>query len=54
MQEIRYRTIPHSWAFRPYYEERYRQRVLTNLQRRVKAFGYVLQEVAKPEAGGVS
>ena len=26
-----------------YYEERYRQRVLTNLQRRAKAFGYVLQ-----------
>lgn len=26
-----------------YYEERYRQRVLTNLQRRAKALGYVLQ-----------
>ena len=26
-----------------YYEERYRRRVLTNLQRRAKAFGYVLQ-----------
>jgi len=28
---------------RPITEERYRQRVLTNLQRRAKAFGYVLQ-----------
>ena len=26
-----------------YYEERYRQRVLTNLQRRAKSLGYVLQ-----------
>src|SRR5258708_4083046 len=27
----------------PYYQDRYRHRVLTNLQRRAKAFGYVLQ-----------
>ena len=38
-----------------YYEERYRQRVLSNLQRRAKAFGYVLQ-AAPPQApqAGVS
>ncbi len=36
-----------------YYEERYRQRVLSNLQRRAKAFGYVLQAAA-PQAVGVS
>jgi transposase len=29
-----------------YYEERYRKRVIDNLQRRAKAFGFVLQEVA--------
>jgi transposase len=34
-----------------YYEERYRQRVLTNLQRRAKALGYVLQPT---EIKGVS
>ena len=28
-----------------YYEERYRHRVLTNLQRRAKAFGYALHEI---------
>jgi transposase len=39
-----------------YYEERYRQRVLSNLQRRAKAFGYVLQAAAPqaPQAVGVS
>ena len=33
-----------------YYEERYRKRVVDNLQRRAKAFGYVLQQtpVAQP------
>jgi hypothetical protein len=38
------------------YEERYRQRVLSNLQRRAKAFGYVLQAAAPqaPQAVGVS
>jgi transposase len=29
-----------------YYEERYRVRVLSNLQRRAKSLGYVLQEAA--------
>jgi hypothetical protein len=38
-----------------YYEERYRQRVLTNLERRAKSLGYVLQQVdAAPAAMGVS
>jgi transposase len=32
-----------------YYEERYRQRVLTNLQRRAKALGYVLQPTDNTE-----
>jgi len=29
-----------------YYEERHRRRVVSNLQRRTKAFGYVLQETS--------
>ena len=38
-----------------YYEGRYRQRVLTNLQRRAKSLGYVLQQAdAAPAANGVS
>src|SRR4051794_41839932 len=37
----------------PYYEERYRQRVLLNLQRRAKALGYVLQEVGTRAQAGV-
>jgi hypothetical protein len=38
-----------------YYEERYRKRVIDNLQRRAKAFGFVLQEVtADTSAGAVS
>ncbi len=53
-----YNTLRHGMDYTDpgasYYEERYRQRVLTNLQRRAKALGYVLQEVATPEAGGVS
>ena len=53
-----YNTLRHGMNYidpgASYYEERYRQRVLTNLQRRAKALGYVLQEVATPEAGGVS
>ena len=37
------------------YEERYRQRVLTNLQRRAKSLGYVLQQAdAAPAVNGVS
>jgi transposase len=37
-----------------YYEERYRQRVLSNLQRRAKVFGYVLQQAPAPQEQGVS
>jgi transposase len=37
-----------------YYEERYRNRVLSNLQRRAKALGYALQQLTSPEAEGVS
>jgi transposase len=37
-----------------YYEERYRQRVLINLQRRAKALGYVLQQVEASPPAGVS
>jgi transposase len=38
-----------------YYEERYRKRVIDNLHRRAKAFGFVLQEVsADAPAGAVS
>ena len=53
-----YNTLRHGMDYADpgasYYEERYRQRVLTNLQRRAKSLGYVLQQVATPEAGGVS
>jgi hypothetical protein len=35
-----------------HYEERYRSRVLGNLQRRAKAFGYFLQEV--PDQGDLA
>jgi hypothetical protein len=38
-----------------YYEERYQQRVLANLQRRAKSLGYVLQQAdAAPATNGVS
>ena len=37
-----------------YYEERYRQRVLSNLQRRAKQLGYVLQPTDASLAEGVS
>jgi len=37
-----------------YYEERYRQRVLTNLRRRAKTFGYVLQQATEPGTAEVS
>ena len=43
-----YNTLRHGMDYADpgasYYEERYRQRVLTNLQRRAKSLGYVLQE----------
>jgi transposase len=34
-------------------EERYRQRVLSNLRRRAKVFGYVLQQATELEAAAV-
>jgi len=34
-------------AYIPYYEDRYRQRVLSNLQRRAKSMGFVLQQADK-------
>jgi transposase len=37
-----------------YYEERYRRRVLTNLQRRAKSLGYVLQAADPTPSTGVS
>jgi transposase len=38
-----------------YYEERYRQRVLSNLHRRAKSLGYTLQQIdAAPVTAGVS
>ena len=36
-----------------YYEERYKQRVLGNLQRRAKSLGYVLQQ-ADPDTARVA
>ena len=45
-----YNTMRHGMAYTDpgasYYEERYRARVLSNLQRRAKSLGYVLQEAA--------
>jgi transposase len=54
-----YNTLRHGMDYADpgasYYEERYRQRVLTNLQRRAKSLGYVLQQAdATPAANGVS
>ncbi len=54
-----YNTLRHGMAYADpgasYYEERYRQRVLANLQRRAKAMGLILQP-AEPDAAqaGVS
>jgi transposase len=54
-----YNTLRHGMDYADpgasYYEERYRQRVLTNLQRRAKSLGYVLQQAdTVPAANGVS
>jgi transposase len=47
-----YNTLRHGMAYADpgasYYEERYRARVLLNLQRRAKSLGYVLQEAPAP------
>jgi hypothetical protein len=52
-----YNTLRHGMDYTDpgasYYEERYRRRVLTNLQRRAKAMGYILQEAeSSPEGDG--
>ena len=54
-----YNTLRHGMSYADpgatYYEDRYRQRVLTNLQRRAKSLGYVLQRVElDPTQMGVS
>ena len=54
-----YNTLRHGMAYADpgasYYEERYKQRVLTNLQRRAKSLGFVLQPASPEPAGaGVS
>ncbi len=47
-----YNTLRHGMAYSDpgasYYEERYRVRVLTNLKRRAKSLGYVLQQEVSP------
>jgi len=49
-----YNTLRHGMSYADpgasYYEDRYRQRVLSNLQRRAKSMGFVLQQ-AEPAAG---
>ncbi len=53
-----YNTLRHGMEYTDpgaaYYEERYRQRVLSNLRRRAKAFGYVLQQATELETAEVS
>ena len=54
-----YNTLRHGMDYADpgasYYEERYQQRVLANLQRRAKSLGYVLQQAdAAPATNGVS
>lgn len=47
-----YNTLRHGMSYADpgasYYEQRYRRRVLANLERRAKSFGYVLQEAPAP------
>ncbi len=47
-----YNTLRHGMEYSDpgasHYEERYRRRVLTNLERRAKSLGYVLQEATAP------
>jgi len=48
-----YNTLRHGMDYADpgasYYEERYKQRVLTNLERRAKSLGYILQEATAQE-----
>jgi transposase len=52
-----YNTVRHGMAYADpgasYYETRYRERVIKNLHRRAKTFGFVLQAVDMPKAGPV-
>jgi len=47
-----YNTLRHGMSYADpgasYYEDRYRQRALSNLQRRAKSLGFVLQQQAEP------
>jgi transposase len=47
-----YNTLRHGMAYADpgasYYDERYKRRVLTNLERRAKSLGYVLTEATAP------
>ena len=47
-----YNTLRHGMFYAnpgaSYYEDRYRQRVLSNLQRRAKSMGFVLQQPMEP------
>ena len=53
-----YNTLRYGMTYKDpgafHYEERYRNRVLGNLQRRAKAFGFVLHEVPTPDEPAVS
>lgn len=53
-----YNTLRHGMGYADpgasYYEDRYRQRVLTNLQRRARSLGYVLQAGTAAANAGVS
>jgi hypothetical protein len=53
MATLFYKTLPHGMAYTDpgarNYEDRYRQRVLSNLQRRAKSRGFVLREM-EPDA----
>src|SRR6202163_2343680 len=53
-----YNTLRHGMAYADpgatYYEDRYRQRVLQNLQRRAKSLGFVLQPLQPNVEAGVS
>jgi transposase len=53
-----YNTLRHGMAYADpgatYYEDRYRQRVLHNLQRRAKSLGFVLQPLEPNAQAGVS
>jgi hypothetical protein len=53
-----YNALRHGMAYHDpgaaQYEERYRSRVIGNLQRRAKAFGFALQELPEEQEMAVS